>query len=205
KHYLHTKHRIVHTSYWFPRRKKHKQWFYAGDLATQTALQTSSQLATEDEADYQWLENEIIDRLAKHVELAFSVDDFMLGLNLLAQMSSRISTYSEQFHFAIGMQEIKKIQSVIETTFASIEKVEKEHEELVLLIGIADAWAALGSNLCLETMRRMFIFEEELKYFFDTDIWTGKHLKSLPSFLQVELNFVVERINFERRIEGKRL
>ncbi|MGW7677424.1 hypothetical protein [Shewanella sp. S23-S33] len=205
RHYLNNKHRIAHTSYWFPRRKKHQQWFYAGDLATHAALQTSSQLATEDEADYQWLENEIIDRLAKHVELAFATNDFMLGLNLLSQLSSRISTYSEQFQFAIGMQEIKKIQLVIATAFASIEKVEKEQEELVLLIGIADTWAVLGSNLCLKTMQRMFTFEEELKHFFDTDIWTGKHLKSLPSFLQVELNVVVERINFERRIEGQRL
>lgn len=205
QHYLHNKHRIAHTSYWFPRRKKHKQWFYAGDSATHTALQTSSQLVTEDETDYQWLENEIIDRLAKHVELAFATDDFMLGLNLLGQLSSRVSTYSEQFQFSIGIQEIKKIQSVIETAFASLEKIENEPEELVLLIGIADTWAASGSTLCLETMRRMFIFEEELQHFFDTDIWTGKNIKHLPSFLQVELNVVVEHIKFERRVEGQRL
>lgn len=205
QHYLYNKHRIAHQSYWFPRRKKHKQWFFAGDSVTHTALHTSSQLAAEDEADYQWLENEIIDRLAKHVELAFETEDFKLGLNLLSQMSSRISTYSEQFQFTIGMQEIQRMQAVIEAAFASSEKVEKEHDELVLLIGIADAWAAFGSNLCLETMRRMITFEEELKHFFDADIWTSKSLKSLPSFLQVELDVVVKRINFERSIEGQRL
>ncbi|KGY07045.1 hypothetical protein [Vibrio sinaloensis] len=205
QYYLHNKHRIAHQSYWFPRRKKHKQWFFAGDSVTHTALQTSSQLAAEDEADYQWLENEIIDRLAKHIELAFKAEDFKLALDLLSQMSSRISTYSEQFQFSIGMKDIKKIQAVIETAFASSKKVEKDHNELVLLIGIADAWAAFGSNLCLETMRRMITFEEELRQFFDTDIWTSKSLKSLPSFLQVELDVVVERINFERHIEEQRL
>lgn len=205
QHYLHNKHRISHQSYWFPRRKKHKQWFFAGDTVTNIALQTSSQLTAEDEADHQWLENEIIDRLAKHVELAFETGDFKLGLNLLNQMSSRISTYSEQFQFAIGMKEIQKMQAVIETAFTSSKKVDKEYDELVLLIGIADAWAAFGSNLCLETMRRMITFEEELKHFFDADIWTGKSLKSLPSFLQVELEVVVQRIDFERSIEGQRL
>ncbi|PMG24934.1 hypothetical protein BCU96_05545 [Vibrio lentus] len=205
QHYLHNKHRIDHQSYWFPRRRKHKQWFFAGDSATNFALQTSSQLATEDEADYQWLENEIIDRLAKHVELAFKAKDFRLGLDLLSHMSSRISTYSEQFHFTIGMQEIQRMQAVIEAAFASLKDVENDHDELVLLIGIADTWSAFGSNLCIETMRRIITFEKELKYFFDADIWTSKSLKNLPSFLQVELNVAVERINFEISVEGQRL
>ncbi len=65
------------------------------------------------------------------------------------------------------------------------------------MIGIADTWFAFGSNLCIETMRRIITFEKELKYFFDADIWTSKSLENSPSFLQVELNVAVERINFE--------
>ena len=71
-------------------------------------------------------------------------------------------------------------------------------------IAIADTWAALGSNLCLETLKRIISFENELKIFFDADVWTEKSLRSLPAFLQLELDFIVQRIDFEREIEGKR-
>ncbi|MCV4796230.1 hypothetical protein OFB84_30360, partial [Escherichia coli] len=67
------------------------------------------------------------------------------------------------------------------------------------------AWAALGSNLCLEMLRRMITFEKELEQFFKDDIWTETSLHTLPAFLQVELAFIVERIEFEKEIEGQRL
>ena len=71
-------------------------------------------------------------------------------------------------------------------------------------IAIADAWAAFGSNLCLETLRRMITFEKELEQFFDADVWTEKSLRDLPAFLQLDLNIIVQRIDFEREIEGQR-
>lgn len=203
-HYLHQKHRIAHQSYWFPRQQKHKQWFLAGDNATSMALQTSSQLTVEEEANYQWLENEIIKRLTDHIELALEVGDFELGLNLISKFSSRISTYAGQFQFDIGMQELKKMKVLIENAFAN-SKITENNEERMMRIGIADSWAALGSNLCLETLRRIITFEQELRQFFEADIWTRKSLQTLPAFLQVELAFIIDRIEFEIEIEGQRL
>lgn len=204
QHYLSEKHRINHQSYWFPRLQKHKQWFLAGDTTTHTALQTSSQLATEEEINYQWLENEITERLAQHIELAFEIGDLKLGLDLLGQLSSRISVYANQFQLEIGMREIQRIQEIIETAFSVTHQVSND-DETKLLIGIADMWAALGSSLCLETLRRMITFEKELARFFNNDIWTNNSLQSLPSLLQVELAFIVKSIKFENNFEGKRL
>ena len=48
-------------------------------------------------------------------------------------------------------------------------------------------------------------FEKELKQFFEADEWSEKSLRRLPAFLQVELAFIVERIEFEQEIEGQRL
>lgn len=185
-YYLHQKHRIDHQSYWFPRRQKHMQWFLVDETKTSFALETSSQLMLEEEADHQWLENSIIERLEGHIELAFKNGDFKLGLRLINGFSSRISTYAKQFQFDIGMQELRRMKKIIERVFASSETVEN-NEKTILQIGIADSWAALGSNLCLETMRRMITFEKELKQFFLDDVWTGKSLQTLPPFLQVEL------------------
>jgi hypothetical protein len=203
-HYIHQKHRIDHHSYWFPRRQKHNQWFLAGDLATTTALRTSSQLSIEEEANHQWLENVIIERLAGHIEIAFEMGDFKLGLKLISRFSSRISTYAEQFQFDIGMRELQCMKELIEKAFVSSDIV-PGNEEATLRIAIADSWAALGSNLCLETLRRMITFEKELRQFFNDDIWTEKSLQTLPPFLQVELAFIIEYINFEQEIEGQRL
>lgn len=203
-HYLDQKHRIDYQSYWFPRRQKHKQWFLAGDITTTTALNTSSQLTVEEEADHQWLESIIIERLAGHIELAFEIGDFKLALNLIGRFSSRISTYAEQFQFDIGMQELRRMKDLIEKAFSSADIVANE-EESILRIGIADSWAALGSNLCLETLRRMITFEKELRQFFNDDVWTTKSLQILPPFLQVELAFIVKYINFEKKMEGHRL
>lgn len=203
-HYLHQKHRIDHQSYWFPRRQKHKQWFLAGDTETTLALKTSNQLTAEEEADYQWLENEIIKRLADHIKLAFEVGDFKLALNLLCRFSSRISTYAEQYQFDIGIRELQKMKELIEKAFASSD-IAANSEEATMRVGIADSWAVLGSNLCLETLRCMINFEKDLKQFFNADIWTKKSLQTLPAFLQVELAFIIECIDFEREIEGKRL
>jgi hypothetical protein len=204
-HYLQQKHTIAQESYWFPRRSKHKQWFFAGDSATSMALQTSSQqLLIEEKPDQEWLENEIVDRLAGHIELAFQVDDFDLALKLIGRFSARIPAYAEKFQFNIGMQEIKKIKVIIEQAFTSSAPVMDE-KIAKIKIGIADTWAALGSNLCLETLRQMMTFEKELKQFFVADQWSEKSLRHLPAFLQVELAFIVDRIELEQKIEGQRL
>lgn len=204
-HYLQRKHTIDQESYWFPRRSKHKEWFLAGDTATSMALQTSSQQPlVEEKPDRQWLENELVDRLAGHIELAFQVGDFDLALKLIGRFSTRISAYAARFQFEIGMQELQRFKEIIEQAFASLNSVADDKSAKVQ-IGIADTWAALGSNLCLEALRRMFTFEKELERFFERDEWSEKSLRSLPALFQVELAFIVERIEFEQVIEGQRL
>jgi len=204
-HYLQRKHTIDQDSYWFPRRSKYKQWFFAGDTATSMALQMSSQQPlVEEKADHQWLENEVVDRLAGHVELAFQIGDFDLALRLIGRFSARISGYAQRFQFDNGMQELQRFKKIIEHAFASSNPV-AGYKSANVQVGIADSWAALGSNLCLETLRRMMTFEKELENFFEKDQWTEKSLRRLPAFLQVELAFIVERIEFEQVIEGKRL
>ncbi|WP_197053865.1 hypothetical protein [Chitinibacter sp. ZOR0017] len=204
-HYLQRKHTIDQESYWFPRRHKHKQWFFAGDSATSMALKMSSQQQLiEERLDHQWLENELVDRLAGHIELAFQVGDLELVLKLISRFSTRIPVYAARFQFEIGMQEIKRFKDIIEHAFTSMAPA----DTAILAraqIGIADTWAALGSNLCLETLRGMILFEKELKNFFSKDEWTEESLRCLPAFLQVELAFIVERIEFEKAIEGRRL
>ncbi|GAA2883393.1 hypothetical protein GCM10010837_41310 [Aminobacter niigataensis] len=161
-------------------------------------------MLVEQKTDHQWLENEIVDRLAGHIELAFRVGDFKLALKLLHRFSARASVYAVQFQFDLGMRELTRFKKIIEQTLAT-EDALTDSESAVTRIGIADAWAALGSNLCLETLRRMLTFEKELKHFFHADDWSEKPLRNLPAFLQVELAFIVERITFEQEIEGHRL
>ena len=204
-YYLQQKHTIDQQSYWFPRRIKHKQWFLAGDSATSMALEMSSQkMLIEEKPDYQWLENEIVGRLAGHIELAFQVGDFDLALKLIGRFSTRISAYAVWFQFDVGMQELKRFKEIIEQAFASSNAI-ADDETAKIKVSIADTWAWLGSNLCLETLRRMITFEKELKQFFEADEWSEKSLRRLPAFLQVELAFIVERIEFEREIERQRL
>ena len=204
-YYLRRKHNIDQGSYWFPRRSKHKQWFLSSDSATSIALETSSQhVLVEEKTDHEWLENEIVDRLANHIETAFKAQDFNLAMKLLSRFESRSSAYAKQFQFHIGMQELKKSKTVLEQALAASEGHENGQSDLTK-IGIADAWAVLGSNLCLETLQRMMTFEKELQSFFAKDDWSEKSLRSLPTFLQVELAFIVEQIEFEEEIEGHRL
>lgn len=204
-HYLGEKYKIDGDSYWFPRQKRHKRWFFAGDIATSTALQTSSQQTlVEEKPNREWLENEIVEKLADHIEAAFATNNFDLALRLLYRFDVRATAYADQFQFNIGMQELKRFKLLIEKTLSeSIEKGDKRSK--LTTIGLADTWAVLGSNLCLETLRRMMTFEKELKSFFDSDDWSEKALNRLPAFLQVELAFIVERIDFEIEIEGRRL
>lgn len=204
-HYLKRKHTIDHESYWFPRLNKHKQWFFAGDSVTSMALKTSSQQPlTEETIDYQWLENDLVSKLASHIELAFKAGDTELALKLISRFSARILAYAERFQFEIGMQELKRLKEIIEQAFASLDHP-ADDKSANLKVAIADTWAALGSNLCFETLRRMLTFEKELKKFFEEDKWSRKSLRRLPALLQVELVFIVERIEFEQVIEGQRL
>ncbi|EMN7213450.1 hypothetical protein WB841_001117 [Vibrio vulnificus] len=204
-HYLQRKHTIDQDSYWFPRRNSHKQWFFAGDHTTSMALQMSSQQPLiEEKADHQWLENEIAARLSGHVELAFQVGDFDLALKLIGRFSTRISAYAAQFQFEAGIQELKRFKEIIEQAFVSSNTFD-DNEVAKIKIRIADTWAALVSSLCLETLRRMMTFEKELIEFFKTDEWSEQSLCRLPAFMQVELAFIVERIEFEQEIEGQRL
>ena len=202
-HYLQQKHKIDQDSYWFPRISKHQQWFLAGDAATTLALQSNSQLSVEERVDLNWLEHEIVERLTGHIEIAFEIEDFELALSLISRFSDRFSTYARQFQFEVGLQELNRMQEFIKKAFAS-KKAEVGSDFSKIQIAIADTWAALGSDLCLETLTRMITFEKELKRFFDADVWTEKSLRNLPAFLQLELDFIVQRIDFELEIEGKR-
>lgn len=202
-HYLQRKHEIDQDSYWFPHQRKHQQWFFAGDTATTMALQTSSQLTPEEKPDLNWLETEVTNRLAGHIKLALAEGNFDLALTLISRLNVRISIYSREFHFEVGMNEIDRIRELLEAAFQS-EKNVTDRDQQKTLTAIADTWAALGSNLCLETLRRMMTFEKELAQFFANDQWTAKSLRSLPSFLQVDIAFIVERIDFEIAVEGRR-
>lgn len=203
--YLQQKHTINQQSYWFPRRTKHKQWFFAGDTSTSLALETSSQkMLIEQKPDHQWFENKIVDRLAGHIELALEVGNFDLALKLIVRFSSRISEYSQRFQFNVGMREIEKFKVIIERAFA-ISATADGDEEATIKVELADTWAALGSSLCLESLRHMMTFEKELKQYFETDNWSSKSIKSLPAFLQVELAYIIEYVEFEQEIEGERL
>ncbi|MBQ0216462.1 hypothetical protein KAH39_03975 [Alcaligenes faecalis] len=204
-HYLHKKHTIDQGSYWFPRRRKHKQWFLAGDSATSMALNMSNQeMLVEEKPDHHWLEKEIADKLACHVELAFEAGDLNLALTLISRLSTRIASYAEQLQFDVGMQELMTYKRIIEQAFSALNAV-KDGETKKLTIGLADIWAALGCHLILETLRKMIIFEKELERFFNADEWNEKSLRRLPAFLQVELSFIIVRIDFEKDIEGRRL
>lgn len=77
-------------------------------------FKTRSQLTVEEEPNYLWLENEIINRLVGHIELAFKAGDFKLGLDLISLFSSRILTYAQQFQFDIGIRELRKMKTIIE-------------------------------------------------------------------------------------------
>jgi hypothetical protein len=203
-HYLHYKHTISQESYWFPRTDKPKQWFLSGESETSTALNTSSQLGTEKELDLQWFENKILDRLASHIEIAFQTKDFNLALTLIGRFQGRIPSYVKQLQFDVGMQELTQIKVIIEQAFAS-PYFSANGEGAKAMIGIADTWAALGGNLCLEALSRMITFEKELERFFEADEWSEKSLRRLPALLQVELSFIIRQVEFEQKTEGRRL
>lgn len=202
--YLNQKHSIDQGSYWFPRRYKHAQWFLVNESTTSSAHRTSSQLTVEEISDYQWLESKIITRLADHIELAFEVRNYDLALELIHQFSTRLLVYTERFHFDVGIKELKIIEEIIIKSFKSTCDLEGT-EVLRLNLNIADTWSALANRLCLETLRRMITFEKELEQFFSEDVWSRNSIRRLPHFLQVELAFIIEYIEFEKEVEGKRL
>jgi len=103
------------------------------------------------------------------------------------------------------MQELERFRKIIEHALSLSSAAAPDDEIERLKVAIADTWAAMGSTLCLETLRRMMTFENELTKFFNADDWSAKSLLQLPAFLQKELAFIVDRIEFEREIEGKRL
>lgn len=205
-HYLQRKHKIDQNSYWFPRRRKHKEWFFSDDTTTSMALSSSSQqMLVEESTDHNWLENEIVSKLASHIELAFEIGDFELALKLLQRFERRASAYAKQFQFDLAIRELNELRKIIESGFASSQASSGNDNSLLIKTAIADAWAAMGSNLCLESMRRMMTFEPELQQFFQKDIWNKETFRHLPASLQVDLAYVADYLAFERKIEGRRL
>ena len=203
-HYLQQKHKIDQTSYWFPRKRKHQQWFFAGDNATSLALETHNQLMVEERADFNWLETEIVGMLTGHIEIAFDNGNLNLALTLMNRLSNRILGYAKEFQFDVGMREIDKLRGLIEVAFEK-HRNDTGKESQIIRIAIADTWAVFGSILCIETLRRMITFEKELTIFFEKDEWSAKSLRNLPPFLQVDIAFIVKCIDFEISVEGRRL
>jgi hypothetical protein len=203
-HYMKQKHKIDHTSYWFPRAIRHKRWFFSNDTETSMALQTGSQLRMDEKPDANWFEALITKRLLGHIERAFEVGEYELAHSLIARFSHRTAVYAQDLRVVQGMDELAQIKSLIVASFAS-KPAKLSVETKKNWLAIADTWTTIGSNLCLETLRRMRVLERELEQFFLRDVWTQNSLRTLPLFLQADLNFIVDRIKFEEKIEGQRL
>lgn len=202
--YLRKKPQIDRTSYWFPRKPSHRRWLFAGDTATGMALQTSSQLEAEDKPDYEWLERNIFDRLHSHVKIAVNLKKYTLALELLSLLQTRIATYAHILSFDVGMKEIDGFRGAVQEALKA-DPDSIDDPQRIALIGLVDAWAALGGMLCLETLRRMLTLDRELENFFERDDWSDKALRRLPVAIQEQVAFVAPRIQFEVAVEGRRL
>ncbi len=203
-YYLQKKPYIHRSSYWFPRKPAHRRWLFAGDTATGMALQTSSQLEAEEKPDYEWLERNILDRLRSHVKIAVSLKKYTLALELLSLLQTRIAAYAQIFSFDVGMKEIDGFRGAVQEALKA-DPNNIDNSERLALIGLADAWAALGGMLCLETLRRMLTLDRELEKFFERDDWSDKALRRLPVAIQEQVAFISPRIQFEVAVEGRRL
>jgi hypothetical protein len=203
-YYLRRKHLVQRSSYWFPRRHSHPQWFFAGDTATTMALNTGSQLQPQEVPRLDWFEDHVIQKLKGHIQLALEKYNYELTLLLLGRLAIRASMYAQDFHIEVGMKEIEEVRSVLVSSIATlVGKTDSKREKTIT--AISDTWVAIGSNLGLETLRRMMTFEKELDGFFAADVWNNSSLRTLPWFLKTDTSFIVERIDFELKTEGRRL
>lgn len=202
--YLLKKPQIDRNSYWFPHKPIHRRWLFAGDTATEMALQTSSQLEAEDKPDYEWLERDIFDRLRSHVVIAVNLKKYKLALELLSLLQTRIAAYAHILSFDVGMKEISGFRVAVQEALKA-DPDGADDSERMALVGLVDTWAALGGMLCLETLRRMLTLDKELEDFFARDDWSDKALRRLPVAIQEQVAFVAPRIQFEVAIEGRRL
>lgn len=202
-HYLHQKHKIPKESYWYPRKRIHPDWFLAGDSATRMALNTGSQIPPEEKPDLDWFEDELLNRIHSHFEKALKTKKWELALELLSDLSPRVLRYANGMYFSIGVKDIETAREMLEKYLPDVTT--DDAETLQHVIALADTWAALAHNFHLETLRRIQTFDTELKSFFDKDDWTFQASKKLPSFLQIEIRHLQDYVEFEEKIEGKRL
>lgn len=202
-YYLDRKHLIPEDSYWYPRRQIHKDWFLAGDTATTMALNTGSQIPPEEKTDLDWLETKLLTRIHNHFEKALKAKNWDLALTLLSDMSPRTLRYAQGLFFSIGLEDIKTARKLLEKYLP--EATADDSETKMNVMALADTWASITHNFFLETLRRIQTFDKELSVFFDKDDWSVQTSKNLPSFLQLKIGYLQDRIEFEQKIEGHRL
>lgn len=202
-HYLSKKHLIPENSYWYPRKHIYKDWFLAGDNATSMALSTGSQIAPDEKPDLNWLEEKLHTRIHYHLEKALKLKDWDLALKLVLQSSHRTLECAQGLYFTVGLRDIKESKLLLEKhlVHAPIDDSEVKMQVMALV----DAWTAITHNFFLETLRRMQTFDGELLSFFEKDDWSRVASKNLPSFLQLKISYLQDKIEFEQKIEGQRL
>lgn len=209
--YLERKRRIPSDSRWYRFTPHYKGWYLSSYTSVELATRTQTGIQPEMKPDPYWVEEELLDVEIESLGRCFRDGRTGVALRILTGMTSLFEMLGAEWEVKYGRRLLSRITKKIEDSLIQVESVsvagDGESKEAAETLAVVDLLALLPINLLLGLAR-------ELE---DTDIeaisiglaqvnWQrARHIYDLrmPTPMVERLEFVQQRLEFERKAEGR--
>jgi hypothetical protein len=203
--YLETKKSIPTDSLWFATSYKHKKWFHVPNISIETS--DSMGFLTPDEVkDKLWLEKKLLRVPIECIEVNLKNKNFEIVNSCLSNVGQLVIALVENYEASLAITVIEEVELLI-LNYLSLDNL--GDDELLLSLSIVDNMGFIKTNLILavnkvlDNVKGDFISAEMRKI--DWKKEKSIYRTKFPSFMHERLKYLVEKIQFEYDVEGKRI
>jgi hypothetical protein len=205
RRYIGMKKSIPGGSYWFSVKYKHKKWYEISDLSL-SSHDIAGYVQPEEIKDNLWIERELIKIAVSCFEINLKNKNFDILDNCLLNIEKTIRALIANFELMYAYEVYNKLEHLI---FDNSNYSEISDEELLRFLNLIDLLGLLRINIILGEVKNLekynlaFIQEELSKI--DWNHEKTLYSTKLPYFTHDRLKFLYDRINYEIKVEQKRI
>lgn len=209
--YLERKRHIPSNSRWYRFTPHHKEWYLSSYTSVDLATRTQTGIQPEMKPDPHWVEEELLDVEVESLERCFRDGRTTVALRIMTNMVSLFEILGAEWEVEYGSNLLSRITKKIEDSLIQAEPIDVAGDggskQAVETLAAFDLLALLPISLLLGLAKELDgIDVEAISVVLARVKWErAKAIYDLemPTPMLERLEFVQQRLEFERRAEGR--
>lgn len=205
KYYQAQKALIPTDSYWFARIPKYKDIFTVDDSSLMIALQTQTSIQPDLITNNYWLEDEIIDILAKILQAMIKANSISTSAEILDGINKYIEDLGENLEVKKCSEICNKIKTILEDYFLKLSATENKKMDY-MNFALFDRYNLLPMSCAIGFYKLNREFKMSLLILrTDQILWKKKRSIYQSDFFPIilgQLEYLQKGLEFEKEVEG---